>query len=366
MRTPSRALRVVLVIGSARPGGAEGQLVRLACELHGRGTDVRVLFLVFGGPLTAQLDDTGVPWEILRPNSFPPTSTGRTVAMLARLAMRLMRWQPDVVFAWLAGAVWTTLPLAAVCTRARRIAAFRGEVTDRSWTARPLRVAVCTAHAVTINAPQLQREAQRWGARPERIVFIPNGVRVPSQNSRVHAQPPVAVVVANFRWYKGHDVLIDALARVTAPLIVRLLGEGEEREQIRERAARRGVLERLVFVDHSHDVSAELRNAQFAIHPSRTEGLSNAILEELASGLPVIATDVGGTDLLVDDSVNGWLVPPGDIGLLAARISTLALDAPMRCEMGAAAQRTAAGFGWGPCTDAYLSLFARLRQRSGI
>lgn len=351
-------MRVVLVIGSAEVGGAERQLVRLACELSGRGVDVRVLFAVAGGPLTRELDDHGVRWRVLRPGRVP-TTKGRDLAAAVHLALRLVRWQPDVVFAWMAGVVWVTLPLAAVLTRARRIAAFRGIVFDDElrWTARPFRYAVRHAHAVTANAPWLEGEAVRCGARPERVVFIPNGVDLPTTQAAVTQSPPTAVVVANFRWYKGHDLLVDALAHVDQPLRVRLVGEGEQREPTALRAVERGVAARLDFVDHPADVPAELQAAQFAIHPSRTEGLSNAILEALAAGLPVIANDVGGCGLLVDDGVNGYLVPAGDEHLLAQRIGGLAASPQLRSEMAVAARAKAAEFGWDRCTDRYLRLF---------
>ncbi|SBT37749.1 Glycosyltransferase involved in cell wall bisynthesis [Micromonospora auratinigra] len=354
-------MRVLLVIGSARMGGAEGQLTRLACELAQRGLDVRVLFTGGDGPLTARLDAAGVPWQVLR--RYPaPSSTLATLAMPVRLARLLVTWQPDVVFAWLAAAVWLTLPMTAALTRAKRIAAFRGEVFDRDlrWFARPFRAAVSRAHAVTVNSPSLRAEAIRWGADPDRVTFVPNGVDRPAGTADVAPSPPTAVVVANFRWYKGHDVLVDALALVDEPVTVRLVGEGSEREATRARAVERGVADRLHFVDHPADVAAELRGAQFAIHPSRTEGLSNAILEELAAGLPVVATDVGGTSLLVADGVNGFLVPAGDEHQLAKRISELAASARLRATMSVAARTRSATYDWDACTDSYLRLFQDL------
>lgn len=365
MSRRSRPRRVALVIGSARPGGAEGQLIRLAIELSRRQMDVRVLFTAAGGELTARLDAAGVPWEVLRPATSPPTSTGRNLMMVARLARRLLVWQPDVVYAWLAGAIWLTLPVAAALTRAKRIAAFRGEVfaRDLGVFARPFRTAVARAHVVTVNAPSLRDEAIRWGAHPDRITFVPNGVDLPPVRADVRTSPPTAVVVANFRWYKGHDVLIDALALVDQPLTVRLVGEGAEREAIRARARERGVADRLLFVEHPADVPAELRRAQFAIHPSRTEGMPNAVLEELACGLPVVATDVGATRLLIDDGETGFLVPPGDEEQLAKRITELAASAPLRASMAVAARTRAESFDWASCADRHVRIFEHLADQ---
>jgi L-malate glycosyltransferase len=358
MSSQPRRKRIALVIGTANRGGAEGQLVRLATELQGRGHDVRVLFLAIGGPLTLELDGAGVKWQVCRPVGLP-TSTGRNLVALLRMAYCLARFRPETVYAWLAGVIWCALPIAAIVTRAQRIAAFRGQVVDfhSPLLRRLFRWAVSRADAVTINAPALQEEALQWGARPERIVLLPNGVELPDWRACVDVQPPTAVVVANFRWYKGHEVLIEALTHVSADLKVRLLGDGSARAEIASMADRLGVADKVVFVGHPANVDRELAAAQFGIHPSHTEGLSNAILEELAAGLPVVATDVGGTPLLVQNGVNGFLVPAADAQALAERITEMATSPQLRVEMAAAARAKAEEFSWKCAVDRVEELF---------
>lgn len=361
VQAPPRAQRILFVIGSARPAGAEGQMVRLACELHARGRDVFVAFQVFGGPLTDQLDGAGVGWQVMRP-LWPPTSTGRNVASLIRLAATLLKFRPHVVCAWLPGAIWPALLLARWLTSAQRVAGLRGEVLseDLRWQAPLFRSAMHAAHCVTVNTPTLRGTAQAWGAQPATVRFLSNGVDLPRARATVDLQPPRAVVVANFRSYKGHDCLIDAMSRVGRPLEVRLCGEGQERQRIGRRVAREGLQSRVCLVAEPADVAAELVSAQFAIHPSTTEGLSNAILEQLAHGLPVVATDVGGTSLLIRNEVNGLLVPSGDARQLAQAIEQLAGDPERRGQMSVAARVHAETFGWPACADAYAQLFDRL------
>lgn len=342
---------IVLAIGSANKGGAEGQLVRTACLLAERGHRVRVLFLVGGGPLTDVLDAAGIEWAIGRP-TVVPTSTGRNVAIVPNTARILRRWQPDVVYAWLSGAIWPVF-LASAGMPVARVAAFRGEVFPTRLGVAPwlFRRAIAKADAVTVNAPHLHEYAVSWGSHPERTYFIANGVDLPNWTADPAPQPPVAVVVANFRWYKGHDVLVEALGNVTTPLEVRLLGEGALREPTRQALADHGVSHRVVFVDHPADVLRELKAAQFAIHPSRTEGLSNAILEQMAAGLGVVATDVGGNGVLVRDGVNGNLVRVGDSAALAQAIDLLAGDPGLRSRYGAASRQSVVEFSWDRCVD---------------
>jgi glycosyltransferase involved in cell wall biosynthesis len=185
---------------------------------------------------------------------------------------------------------------------------------------------------------------------------------LPADPADPGVQPPVAIVVANYRWYKGHDILIDALELVKVPLVVRLCGEGDINETA-ARAETRGVRQMIEFVPDPADVPAELRSVQFAIHPSTQEGLSNAILEEMAAGLPVVAADVGGNPLLVNENT-GRLVPVSDPAALAVAIDELAGDPSARVVMGRAARAHAADFDWAACASRYEALMTRSRRRS--
>ena len=363
-------MKVLLVIGSARRGGAESQLTRLAVELRRRGVDCRVAFVSQGGPLARGLDEGGVPW---RAYGYCGVSPSRLVGSAERsswwgltrlMALRrdMWRWKPDVVHAWLPQAVVAALLGPG---REARVAAFRGQVLPGVLgpLSDPFVRAVRTADAITVNSPALIQDwAIPWGADPSRIQLIPNGVDVTGPLADASRQPPVAAVVANFLPYKGHAVLIDALALTRSPLTVHLYGAAGSPlvDDLRKRAADRGVLDRVTFREGVPDVRAELPTAQFAVHPSLTEGLSNAILEELAAGLPVVATDVGGNPSLITPGRNGELVPPGDATALAAALDRLAGDPSLRARLAAQARPSVMRYSWQACTDAHLDLYERL------
>lgn len=361
---PKSRQRILLAIGSARAGGAEGQIIRLGVELAVRGHSVRFVFSEAGGVLTQRLDAAGIPWSIARRSDWPNSSTLRRILGIVNLARILVSARPTAVMAWLPTAIWPTLLLARWLTRATLIAGIRGEIVDDllGWQRRPLRRAFARADRVAINSPHLEAVAARWGVQRERVELVPNGVTLPEAVADPGVEPPIAVVVANYRWYKGHDTLIDALALVSAPVVVRLCGEGDTTETAL-RASMLGVEDKVVFVPDPADVRAELRLAQFAIHPSTQEGLSNAILEELSTGLPVVAASVGGNPLLVTDAT-GRLVPASDAAALAAAIDELAGDAAARVLMGKAARAHAAAFDWTSCATRYESLMSPARSQS--
>ncbi len=171
------------------------------------------------------------------------------------------------------------------------------------------------------------------------------------------ADPPVGVVVANFIAYKGHADVVDALALLHDPPVIRLVGDGPERERVEARAAAAGVAGRLEFVGAVADPRPYYQAAQFAVLASWTEGLPNALLEAMAAGLPVIATDVGGARELVVDNLSGLLVPPRDPAALAAAIAAIASSPARRREMGALARRIAERFSWDRCVEEHLALY---------
>jgi glycosyltransferase involved in cell wall biosynthesis len=359
--------RVLFVIGSGRPGGRELQLGALAPKLASKGWDVGVVFSVTGGPVADDLRDAGI--SVLCPQQPIDAPTGHRLGRLVcgvfrrgraastiRAAVREFR--PDIVHAMLPMSVWLGLPLVRRHTSVR-IAGVYGDWPKRirpSWFLyrRQLR----RADAVLCNAPHLvEQMVTEHRVAPARVRWIANGVDIPDQGADVTVQPPTAVVVANFRSYKGYDVLVEAIAQAEADVVVRCCGTGDERESTRSRAEELGVASRIVLVEPPADVAAELSRAQFAIHPSRTEGLSNAILEQMSAGLPVVACDVGGNRLLIEDGFNGLLVAPGDAPALAGAISALAHDVDMRDRMGRAARERAECFSWDSCVQLHIRLY---------
>src|SRR5262249_9111390 len=150
-----------------------------------------------------------------------------------------------------------------------------------------------------------------------RIRFIPNGIETerfrPATDAERAAAPPdpawpatgpVAINVGRLVPAKGLDMLIDAWARLAAAhpgARLVLVGAGPLRAEIAGRAHGAGIGERVVFLGARDDVPELLRRADLYVSASRTEGMSNALLEALGTGLPVVATRTGSApDVVVD------------------------------------------------------------------
>ncbi|HEX6810786.1 MAG TPA: glycosyltransferase family 4 protein [Planctomycetota bacterium] len=198
----------------------------------------------------------------------------------------------------------------------------------------------------------IQREAIACGFRSEQAVIAPNGVdteRFAPATAARRAEARTAAGVGNefcllfvgrLVQRKGVDVLLRALAASQRARSSRLLvvGEGAERAQLEQLAKELGIESQVQFLGEHADMAPFLACADAFVFPSRLEGLPNALLEAMASGLPSIATRIGGClDVMTEQS--GLLVPPDDVPALTVAIDSLAADAGRRAELAAAGRQ---------------------------
>lgn len=170
---------------------------------------------------------------------------------------------------------------------------------------------------------------------------------------------PVAIAVGRLTGEKGHAVLVSAWATVRARLpdaVCLIVGDGAEAPGLRA-AAGPGVR----FLGSREDVEAVLPAADLLVQPSLYEGQGVALLEAFATGLPVVASRVGGIPEVVTDGVDGDLVPPGDAPALADAVVALLTDAGRRATLAAAGRRTAARYAPEVAAERLVGLYRALR-----
>lgn len=210
------------------------------------------------------------------------------------------------------------------------------------------------ADAVVVVAEALERRLLRADVPRARLVRIDNGVDVKAVAAAaaaggaaarrdLGADDTTAVVLSLGRLSpeKGHDVLVEAFARVArehpAARLV-LVGDGVEEERLAARARERGIADRVRFAGWRGDAAACLGAADVFVLPSRTEGLPLALLEAMAAGIPAVVTDVGAMAEVLDHGAAGLVVPADDVAALAAALAA-ALDDPKACAARAAQAR---------------------------
>ena len=342
---------VVLAIGQLNRGGTERQLVALAGGLRSRGVEVAVASLFTGGPYESDLAEMQIPVFLAGFPSWRSEGVAgllRAVPAFARYVRWLRERRPDVVHAFLYHAYVIT-PFACRLAGIRTVVAGRRSLGNFKEGHRGLlrleRAATAATTHVVANSAAVATDALRQEHLPSRkLSVIRNGIpKVFFEAAEPAALPrdrPVVLCLASFRPCKGHRVLLDAaalLARDGLPVTLVLVGEGGDRASIEERAAELAL--KALFLGERDDVSELLAVADVAVLPSFEEGLSNAVLEAMAAGCPVVATDVGGNAEALGET--GLLVPPRDASALAAGIAAVLRDRERAADLAAAARERA-------------------------
>jgi glycosyltransferase involved in cell wall biosynthesis len=199
---------------------------------------------------------------------------------------------------------------------------------------------------VAINR-EIITELTTAGVARERITVIPNGVEVEGiqAKDRYAAGDPLTLAfVGRLVTNKGFDVLLDALRKAvdeSGEMRWQLLvfGDGAERANLERRCEELGLSNSVTFHGRVDSVAPFLENTDIFVLPSRTEGMSNALLEAMAHGLPCVATRIPGNVDVVTDGEDGVLVESEDAAGLAEALLALGRDEALRERLGKAARR---------------------------
>ena len=193
----------------------------------------------------------------------------------------------------------------------------------------------------------VRQRLEKSGVPSRRVLFIRNGIHTQPFASVVKtsipgtSNQPVVGLVGRLAWEKGIDVFLDAAARVLAELPhanFTVVGEGPDREQLENQIHTLGIEAAVALVGRREDMPAIYASLDIMVSSSRQEGLPMAILEGMASGLPIIATSVGEVPSVVRNGETGILLPPGDARALASAIVDLWRAPEKRRCLGSAAR----------------------------
>ncbi len=315
-------MRVLHVISEMGAGGAETLVAGMAVRGEEYGW---VSAVASGGGFRADaLAAAGVP-------TFPVPLARRSKAGVLKAAWAtrraIRRFRPDVVLAHNVGA-----SLVTRLAGRRPLTVFHG-VADHDYpaAARILRrtsgavVAVSEATADRLTAAGLDRPVViRNAVFPGTPVFGRAEIRA---SLGVPSRTPVALCLARLEPQKRHDVLLDAWASVDGDAVLWLAGDGSLRPELERRAAALG--RRVEFLGTRADVPDLLAAADVTVLTSDWEGLPLAVLESMAAGRPVVATDVGGIGGVLAGG-GGIVVPPADPAATAAALGRLLFDPAAR------------------------------------
>ncbi len=341
-----RRLLILTDVFGGLHGGTEGQILTLVRDLPA-GWEAELWVLQHSYHLGP--NDFLCPWRVWHlPSVFDPRFAWR----LDRVAQAARAARFDLIQAFHSDTCWLAPGLGKrigvpVLTSRRDMGYWQ-----RSFHLPLLRAANRVAAGIVANAQAVAtRTIEVEHAHPSRVHVIPNGHVAPRFDAAADAGlrtrlgiPEDAFLVglcANLRPLKRHEDLVDAVAamgdgpRATHGLV---LGTGEDDEvaALQKRAHDRGLDGRFHLHGVTGDVVPWLKALDVGVLCSESEGLSNALIEYLACGLPIVATNVGGNPDLVDEGRTGHLYPVGDVPALVGHLVRLRDDGAHRAALGAA------------------------------
>lgn len=267
------------------------------------------------------------------------SSAGLRLSLVRALRGEVRRLRPSVVIA--NGGATLRYAVAAVRGLGRRPRLVYGSIgeplywirNDRHRRLLALQLSLCDRVFAVSRATRSQL-VQRLGVAEERVVVTPTGVspRWLDLVTDPGADPLRLVWIGSLSDEKDPRAALIAFQRAAVPgSTLVFVGDGPLRGSLEAEAP-----DTVTFVGSVPDVAPHLRDGTALLLSSRTEGLPGVVLEALGSGLPVIATDVGGVRDVVVDGVTGRLVPAGDVDAMATAIESLGSDPHLRRRMGAA------------------------------
>lgn len=331
-------VRILYVLPALGVGGAERSLLALLRSLDRARFEPHLCSLERGGALRGDFEALGVPVYELG------VAPGLREAMGARLVALAVRLRPRIVHSRLVLAnLWGRL--AGRACGAKVICEERGLELERpalaTWlnraTGRLSHLELANAEAVAA----VMRSRDRVDER--RLRLVPGGID-PAPFDGAPAPEPEFDLASVHRLVaeKGTIDLLEALAlvrreRPRARLL--LVGDGPARARLEARAARSDLAGAVAFAGERADVAAQLRRARLFALLSREEGFPNAVLEAMASALPVVATATGGMGEVVEAGVTGALVPVGEPGAAAEAALRYLADPALAAAHGEAGRR---------------------------
>lgn len=337
-------------------GGLENGLVNLVNHLPEQRYRHAIVCLAGYSEFRGRIRHPDV--EVLSIDKKP----GKDPAAYARLWRTFRKLQPDIVHSRNLGTVDTQWVAAAAGVKCRMHGEHGWEAGDpNGLSRRAIRIRRGCAPAIQ-RFIAVSRDIATWlhekiGVSRPRITQIYNGVDVGRFNPEDPAaadlpwrscgdRPSVVIgTVARLDPVKNHLVLVEAFRRVVAgtaaagiDLRLVIVGEGPMRAQIESCAHAAGVADRIWLTGARDDVPELMRAMDVFVLPSLNEGISNTLLEAMASGLPVVASRVGGNPEIVADGRCGTLYEPKESTALAAALHDYVLHRSRRAEAGRASR----------------------------
>lgn len=338
-------MKVVHIIDDLGLGGAQRQLVAL---LKGMPRDrVEIHLIALSDKKCAYenaVRDLGIPLTII-------DQSGKwSWGAFWGVRKKLIELQPDIIHTWLFTADFYGRVAAFSVGFRNIISAMRNTVDDMPWHYRIVsQLLSLGTKRITVNADAIRYDlVNAMGISNSKIRTIYNGIDLeefdaPQSNGRyreewqIPSNGKVIAMAARMAAQKDYFTFLRAAQMVKKEFpkaYFLLIGDGPLRPEIEERVKALGLEACVRLLGARRDVWSILKHVDICVLASHFEGCSNSVMEAMAAGKPVIATNVGGNSELISDGESGWVVPPQNFDAMANALLLLLRDAKRAGDMG--------------------------------
>lgn len=339
-------LKLFMMLNTFETGGSERQFIAVTQAIDRRHFDLRFGCVARVGPL---LDPSATVAEFSLGGSFLSFRAQRSRMALAR---HLRSEEIQIAHSFDFYTNLLLLPTARLAG-VRAVIGSQRQLGDllTPLQARAQALAFRFSHRVVCNSRAAAERLRRDGLPDEKIVIIPNGL---SDELFTRASPAISIVPGTIRIgmiarmnsrAKNHRVFLKAAARLSSRfshLEFLLVGDGPLRLELEQYATQLGIRNRVVFLGDRRDIPEILASTDISVVPSESESQSNAVLESMAAGIAVVATNVGGTPELITNEESGLLVAAHREEDLAQAIERFVTDPAFRAACASKARETVA------------------------
>lgn len=359
----SKRIRLLKVVTNFSSGGTEGQVHKLSQAMDRELIDLQFVCLKKYGPFLEDLKAAGIPVHEFPIGSFYQF---RTYRQIWRLAMFMRRERIQICHSYnfysnliaVPAARMANVPVVLASIRDRGVYLSPMQKRVQRWTCR-------FADKILVNADAIRHWLADQGVSQSKLQVVKNGIDMQPYEAAKTANgirrelgipqdARLVIMLARLNPQKGIDELLNAAGHIRKRnpdvhfLIVgeklefkngEIFQDSDYHEHLQHLSETLGISDFVWFTGHRSDVAALLSQSFVSVLPSYSEGLSNSLIESMAAGLPLVATNVGGNPELVKPGVNGLLIPVRDVNALVTAINTILDDPDLAAQYGEASLR---------------------------
>lgn len=347
MQRHKTGLRIAqLITGSECTGGAETHLRDLVLGLRSHGCECTVLVGPPDKPVWVQLRQNGIPVRVIK-SLRKPLHPVRDGIALAEIARELVSLKPELLAVHTAksgflgrfAAAMLRIPCVFTPHGCSIIDRSNGQ-TNRLFLALEYLAGHLGNTTITVCKHEARLAAESGIVNARNLRMVHNGIPDSAAIAKPDGEPVVITMVARFDPPKDHVTLLRAVSELKERRwTLRLAGSGALLGSAKELAVRLGIQERVDFIGETSNIPALLAKSQIFVLTSKLEAFPISILEAMRTGLPVVASDVGGVSEAVINGETGFLIPSGDHATLAERLALLLQSPGLRAALGQNARR---------------------------